>query len=543
MAEEKQENKKRGVVRQVLKWIGLALLAILLVLGLVFQAPWKIITLLAIIFLACTILPKRLRKWFWVSAAAVTVVLIIWVFLPDDEGWQPYTFNEELAALESKYAIPPEENAALIYNQLLANYNAYVRRPDAADDKLPMRQPWSSKEHPELAEWLQEQQDKIAKLLEASKTDKCRFPIKANIVTNEQWAVRSQAIRRWAFLLISAANNDIAEGRTKQAVEKYIATVQMGKHQCQQPIINDMLVGIAIEALAIGQLRRFIVEGDATEERLRLIENALSEIKLDWTTEFSKVLECERLSAKYRLGNYYQVNANGKIRISRDPWAKTRAYWRKLLESNKYGNQKINSNMQSFAYPGFWHKKLIKAKTVLHWFCLPSSPQNSAKILERIYQNYNQMLESDFDWTKDPRDVPITQFNLGLHRYGIFEQLAGLSKKSLYRLHTLLIRAERGRIAAQLLIALRRYKNKNGNWPGNLDGVKSFAPEEIFIDPTNGSEFVYKISDEEFIFYSKGENNIDEKGQYKGQYKNGADDWIIWPPRSHTSQEKQEDGE
>jgi len=48
MPEEKKEKKKPAIIKRIFKWIGLGLLALLLVAGLVFQAPWKVITLLAI---------------------------------------------------------------------------------------------------------------------------------------------------------------------------------------------------------------------------------------------------------------------------------------------------------------------------------------------------------------------------------------------------------------------------------------------------------------------------------------------------------------
>ena len=104
MVKKKQqtEKKKPGIYRRIVKWIGLLAISFLIILALIFQAPWKVIALLLIILAACTVLPKPYRKWFWLSAAAVVAVLIIWVFLPDDsEGWQPYTFDEELAALEA----------------------------------------------------------------------------------------------------------------------------------------------------------------------------------------------------------------------------------------------------------------------------------------------------------------------------------------------------------------------------------------------------------------------------------------------------------
>jgi len=43
--------------------------------------------------------------------------------------------------------------------------------------------------------------------------------------------------------------------------------------------------------------------------------------------------------------------------------------------------------------------------------------------------------------------------------------------------------------------------------------------------PSDNGPFVYKRDGDEFIFYSKGPNNIDEGGSHSGT----ADDWSIWP--------------
>jgi hypothetical protein len=183
MTEEKQEKKKRGIVKLIFKWIGLGLLTLLILGALVFDAPWKVIALLLIILAGCTILPKRTVKWFWLSVAAIIVILIIWVFLPDKDGnWQRYKYNfdEELAAIEAKYVIPDELNAATIYNKLSQDYDEedfYTNLSPEDQEKLPMREPWSSKEHPKIAEWIQQQQNTIEKLLEASKMELCLFRI------------------------------------------------------------------------------------------------------------------------------------------------------------------------------------------------------------------------------------------------------------------------------------------------------------------------------------------------------------------------------
>ena len=80
--------------------------------GVYFHAPWKILTLTAIFLAAHTVFPKRFRKKFWAGVGIVALALTVWIFLPEDNnGWEPYIFNEELTSLETKRSIPNEENA------------------------------------------------------------------------------------------------------------------------------------------------------------------------------------------------------------------------------------------------------------------------------------------------------------------------------------------------------------------------------------------------------------------------------------------------
>jgi hypothetical protein len=92
----------------------------------------------------------------------------------------------------------------------------------------------------------------------------------------------------------------------------------------------------------------------------------------------------------------------------------------------------------------------------------------------------------------------------------------------------------------RILIALRRYRNKNGQWPESLDPIKDLVPGEILVNPINGGSFVYKLTEENFTLYSKGKNNIDEAGE---RNQSGADDWPIWPPKNRitTKEEKAND--
>ena len=533
MAERKEEKKKAGIVRRILKWIGLGVLSSLIILGLIFEAPWKVITLLLIVLAACTVLPKQLRKWFWAGVGAVVIALIVWVFLPEADGeWRPYTFDEELAALEAKRAIPDEENAAIIYNQLLGSYdsNSFYRGLDENElKKIPMREPWLSRENPEIAEWLEKHQATISMLLNASKIEKCRFAINADLVSFDSTMDRLSPMRQWAYLLISVANNDIAEGRVDRGLEKYIAVLQMGKHQRQQPALIDFLVGAALEALSIGQFKRFIVTGDATEGYLSIIEEVLRGGKHDWSTDFPRFLEHEKLFAKNFWGMFYGVNPDGRIRLTR---GLTTSMMAQLPEDIK--NQRVIT---------YWYKRLMKTWTILCWFYMPSSPQKAGDIIDAVYEQYYAMAEPSFDWQKAP-EKRSTSFRLN-YQYLVEYSSSVLLSGPYYHIHDTYLQVVAKQRGSRLIIALRRYKNKTGHWPESLDDIKPLAPAEIFVDPISGDSFVYKLTEENFTLYSKGKNNIDEDGQYNSKWdpenrkqKIEEDDILIWPKRRQKTKEE-----
>ena len=514
MAEEKEEKKKPGIVRQIFKWIDLGLLILLLIAGLIFQAPWKVMTLLLVILLACTILPRPARKWFWLSVGVVIIALVIWVFLPQEtEGWRPYTFDEELAAMEAKLAVPDSENAAIIYNRLLEQEQQEDQNePNIPDEYFDLVRsgPWLDQDYPKVAQWLGQQEDKIATLMRACQFEKCSFPINADFVSIGDTMGRLPSMRQWAYLLLYAGNNDFGEGRIKAGLEKCFCVLQMAKHQFQQPTMIDTLVGIALEALAIRQFNQFVVTGAATEEHLSAIEEALTEIKHDWSSDLPRILEREKLFAKNFLGMFYAINPEGKVRQSLNPMVIIRSQRTEELPQLTY-----------------WQKKLFKAGAILGWFFVPSTPEKAGRIIDESYEKFYAMAKPDYDWQKE-REKPSKMFQPN-YQY-LVEHYTEILAPAYHRVHDIYLRLMTDKKGSRIIIALRRYRNQNGFWPVNLDDVKSMAPVEIFVDPINGGDFVYQITEENFRLYSKGKNGIDEDGERDEEAD--TDDWLIWPPRT-----------
>jgi hypothetical protein len=498
-----------------------AALSLLLAGGLYFHGPWKVLTLIAIILATLTIVPKPIRKWVWACFSIIVVILVIWVFLPDNnEDWKPYTLNEERAQLEAKYAVADEDNAALIYDRLIETFDANDFRPEFMDDDLDdliRNQPWSTKDYPQMAKWLKTHEKTIATLTEAAAKEKCHFPIITNVKEFSEKMRRLSPMKRWAELLIFAINNDIGDGRSEQALEKNLIPFQMGRHLCQQTTLIELLVGIAVDAMSMMQFNIFIVEGDPTEAQLDLIDKKLTENEHNWSSDFIRILECENLRTKNTvLGILYEVDGNGNTRFSRDPtttiqdllwvWPQTK---RDLLQ-------------------GYWQTKMFKAYAILAWFWVPTNPQTVVEIINNTKREQYAKAEDDFDWGKEQK---LKVFSYTSIPPNFHKMLNNYSKSPCGFIHELYLRAISNKQATRIMIALRRYKNEHNQWPESLEDIKSLAPAEIFVDPINDGDYVYKLTDENFTLYSRGKNGIDEDGVRYAEKPDGTrtDDIVFWP--------------
>ena len=490
MVEKKQQTDKRKtrLIWRIFKWIGLGLLILLLIASVIYQAPWKVITFFTIILAACTVLPKPFRKWFWLAAGVVVIALITWVLLPENnEGWRPYTFDKEQAALEAGYAIPDEENAALIYDELFETFDIHSNQPEFFTKSKPssFSDPWLSIDHPETAEWLKGHQGTIDKLLQASKKDKCIFlPIYIESVRFGEYIERLPKIRQCAFLLISVANNDIAEGRIDAALEKHFCIVQMANHMYQQPTTIQHLVGFAIESLTLQQLNRFVIEGRTSPKHLLVISDSIIGVENNWSTDWPRILDFEKLYAKNGISSmFYEVNAQNKIRLSRGQLA---------LTNEQFQPKKLSQS--------YCRRKLFKAKTILLLFYLPPSPEKISEMFDAGFEKLYAMAKPEFDWDKEPAEMQTSQ----KANYGALIEMLTSSLGPAYRgIHDIFLRNLALRRGSRLLIAIKQYHTQHGTWPASLNVIKSDVPAEAFIDPANGNEFEYENHGERFSLFGE----------------------------------------
>jgi hypothetical protein len=464
MSEENEPPKtakpKKLLAAAIVRWFFAAIFAVLLILAIVFQAAWKIIAIFAVLAAGLTLLPKSYRKWFYAAIGTVVLVIIIWVFLPDNnQGWRPYTFDNEIAALNAKYAVPDQENAAIIYNQLPKLFDdpcvAYIFEDCNIFDKL-RREPWTAHDYPKYADWLDNHQQIINLLLQTTQYERCYFGTKADIILDESQMQVSVASRHAAQLLSLAANYDIGKGQFGKSLEKYHSMICIGNHFQENLSTINKLVGISVEALAIRGLRQFLIEQNASAEQIGRAEAITSEVDCSWNRNLPQIIQHDELFLKDLLANYYEINSRGRTRFARDPLRRWREYYKKMFETD--------------AYTSYWMHKLWKAYTVVFWLVFPAKPQTAGQIINEEYQPYYKMAEPDYDWQKEPKgptrflDWP-TLSRLQLNFRYFAKTLAKMNTESYSQLHGLYVRLDADKRGTLLLAALKLYKNKNGSWP------------------------------------------------------------------------------
>ena len=506
------EMKKAGLAKRILKNIGLGVLTLTILLALVFEVSLKIVILLVIILAAFTALPKPARKWFWLSVGVVIIALTIWVFLPENNHhWRPYIFEKEQDEFEAKYTIPYEENAAVIYNKLVWDFDPQEMRlkflhPEVR--KKVLSEPWISYDYPELALWLGEHENTISFLPQACRFKTCRFPGNFKLrVTNMLELNRYTALKSWAILLLLSANNDVAEGRLDSGLSKYACVLRMADHLYQQKRIADFLLCFSIEGLALKPVRRLVIEEQLSDSQLRNVSDSLTNLEDNWSSDFLQCLEYDKFFVKNTFCSLaFEKDTQNHVRYSRNP---ANAIW------GRFRRSKFKET--------YWFRKSMKAYAILAWFVFPATPRKAAEMIDKVYEEYHAMAKSDFDWDKQKAGPPPSlELNCKF--------LVWLLTKSISRpysgFHDIYLKRLAQRRGLSLLVAIKQYNIEHDMWPKSLEQISEYVTPEAFLDSTNDDGFAYILDGDGFKFYSKGENCIDEEGREK----DGADDWPIWPP-------------
>jgi len=219
---EAEPRKKRGFGGWcfiIIRSLFILLFTVILLGGLYFKAPPKILVLDALLLALLTVVPKKKRKYGWLTLAAAVLAVAVWVLIPEkDSGdWRPYTFDEELAVLEAERIVSREDDAGPLYEVLFERWKQIEKDgpfPEEADDDcVTQSRPWTAEEFPEVAAWFRRHKDCFSDLIAATQKPACYFPAAVTSLELSKSMEKLSHIKHFAQHLIRASYYDIGENK------------------------------------------------------------------------------------------------------------------------------------------------------------------------------------------------------------------------------------------------------------------------------------------------------------------------------------------
>ncbi|MFC1739364.1 hypothetical protein ACFL1G_09995 [Planctomycetota bacterium] len=316
---------------------------------------------------------KQTKRWPKLAALVVIIILIVsLVLIWKTDLLAMLSPREELTRLEAALAVPDEQNAALIYEDLLKMLPSDIEEPLFFTTTLPssLDKSWRSKDHLETKTFIQKHQTIIDTLLMVSDLKNCRFSLyigSSRRTSNFDKRIELLSnIRKFARILVSSANNDLAESRIDSAFEKYLCIFRMSKHFQQQPVIIDHILGVGLEELAIKNIKTFILKDYADESHLKTVENSVH-INEDWDKKIQLIKKVEKLNTLSE-SNDTITNIYNILFVSSDAiesaYKRIHRFHQQLL-TDKRGLRLIVALKRYKNQTNHWPQSILKLKSLL----------------------------------------------------------------------------------------------------------------------------------------------------------------------------------
>ncbi|MEN8127496.1 MAG: hypothetical protein ABFR90_06780 [Planctomycetota bacterium] len=535
-------RKKRGFwgwCAAFIRWAFILLFVVILLGGLYFKAPWKILLLDGLLLALLTVVPKKKRKYGWLTLAAAVLAVTVWIFIPEKDtgNWRPYTFDEELAVLEAERIVSPEDNAAPLYESLFDRWQQIEENdpfPEEADaDCVTQSQPWTSEEFPEVAAWFERHNYFFLDLITATQKPACYFPAAVTAWSLSESMERLSPVKHFAQHLIRASYYESGEDKTVFSVyQKQLAALSLGKHINQQPLMIDMLVGIAIEAMAYDVVKTILMQEsfaeNATLNDIGTIKKTIETCHFDHQAKWQQILAHEKLLAKNTLGMMYEINSEGKIRS---------AHFKSVM--NAIQGLCLDEELAALAN-SYWKGVSFKISKLFLWFSgYPNDPNVLSGRVDEAYDLLEEAIQSENGISEIDSDIH-TPFELN-YKY-LIKSLAQISLPSFKKIQgDILPRILAQKLGTEIVCDLVLYEKQYDQYPDNLNQLWPLQEGQIAAGQYSG--FVYEKAGDSFKLYHVGQNGIDEGGHYQMpdidlnnitfdkimDMKPELDDILIWP--------------
>jgi hypothetical protein len=417
---------------------------------------------------------------------------------------------------ESLNAAPIYQKAFDVYNEPpLVKYETGTKEKDLLDaikDKDWITE-LTEEELVSLKQWLSNNTNTIELFKQASEKPYCWWKRQAK--NNAVMAVLMPElanVRKIAKMMVWQAKLKAYGGHIEEAFDDLLACYRAGTHFKGPRTLIEQLVGTAIQAMAVINVRTILHNQKVNSQLLKNFQAKFEDL-IDKNT-YVMNYKVERFCMMDFIQRCYTDNGRGSGHLIPS----------QLLE---FWGVTANSNVE---------KPLEEAFLTLAIIGIGANRREMSQEFEKMDGTAEEWAAKT-PWQLHKENVDL---KMGFDKWSSFKRVkywpVYMLMPAMAKVNTIAYRTKADTYATLTIIATLRYEQDKGSYPSTLDDlIQAGYLKQLPMDPWSDKPLVYKRTADGFMLYSVGSNFKDDGGQVarddKGKVKPYADegDWVFWP--------------
>lgn len=409
------------------------------------------------------------------TASGIAAILTLMTFWNLD-----LAIRQQLALLRTKVSalalsaapaeVPDRHNAALLYErafELMERPGEGTSLEDAWSDRwdewLQSRSDDFDPDDPELELFLESQTPAIETLLDASEQPDCSFGHNYYWPHFDMLLPELMSLRRASKVLALEARRRAAEGDPRGALQCVDATFTVADHISREPILICLLVGIALDELAVTTLSAIVSSHPMSEDDLAVVE-------LDETLSYDR-----RFQRALRMEEAFGISV--------------------LCDGASTGAGDVMQRIGVsgvFPIAALYRVFLLGQDVAVYRWLLGELQQLAAEPFHRAREKWDALTET---WESRPRGL-----------------LARILIPSLTRCAEQVALGDARRRLAGVLVDVQRYRAQEQRLPRSLQDLVPGIARSVPVDPFDGRPLRLARRDGQLVAYSIGPDGQDDGG-------------------------------
>ena len=406
--------------------------------------------------------------------------------------------------------------------------------------------PWTRKEYPVIAGWLDAQEKQFELLIEGTRRPKMYSPLISSLKEEGRMLIAAGnfpglTARPLARSLSKRAMLRLGERKVEQAHDDILACHRLARLIGQGPDLIDFLVATAIESMACSIDVQIVAHGNLTEKQAAQFQSDLENLKpiprlIDKLNTAERYMHIEIIGVLVRdIPKEGADSVSDSLFLFKDTWENFDAY--KPLKATV--TRLITQNMID------WNEVLRSGNEVYDkMVMLGSATNHTYSERMRAIDKFDEDLEKRMLKSRKTLADPAS------HAKALFQSRKANGRMVADLLNSIFILSFSSAMEAeiryttrlqltQLAYALAGYRARYGSYPQKLSQLAPRYIPKVPMDLFSGRSFRYEADLEDCLLYSVGSNGKDDGGQTFDSRPRGDD--IVIDTRPKLENEKDDE--